>query len=142
MIRLRWLSVFLCLGAAAAQTPKPGGDYSGMLGPLHGKLHLKADASGTLQCTLDSLEQGAMGLPCASVRLEANALTFDIPVVGGKWHGTVSDDGATLDGTWSGARTSRWYFTGMNHSSRPRSRRALTASGWGRSGADCEYRYR
>jgi D-alanyl-D-alanine-carboxypeptidase/D-alanyl-D-alanine-endopeptidase len=101
MIRLRGLFVFVCLGAAAAQTPKAVGDYSGMLGPLHGKLHLKADASGTLQCTLDSVEQGATGLPCANVRLDGNALTFEIPVVGGKWHGTVSADGATLDGSWS-----------------------------------------
>jgi D-alanyl-D-alanine-carboxypeptidase/D-alanyl-D-alanine-endopeptidase len=101
MIRLGWLSVFVFVGAAVAQTPKIVGDYSGMLGPLHGKLHVKVDASGTLQCTLDSLEQGAMGLACANVRLEGTALSFDIPVVGGKWHGTVSADGATLDGSWS-----------------------------------------
>src|SRR5580658_1472328 len=101
MTRLRWLFLFVCVGVAVAQTPKIIGDYSGMLGPLHGKLHLKTDVSGTLQCTLDSVEQGAMGLPCANVRLEGNALTFEIPVVGGKWHGTVSADGATLNGSWS-----------------------------------------
>jgi CubicO group peptidase (beta-lactamase class C family) len=84
-----------------AQTPKIGGDYSGMLGPLHLKLHLKAGANDATEGTLDSLDQGAAGLPCANFRLAAKALSFDVPSVGGTWHGTVSGDGATLDGSWS-----------------------------------------
>src|SRR5258706_3110224 len=101
MMRFRWLSVLVSLGAAVAQTPKLGGDYSGMLGPLHLKLHLKVDASGATEGTLDSADQGAMGLPCANFRLAEKALSFDVPSVGGKWHGTVSDDGAMLNGIWS-----------------------------------------
>jgi CubicO group peptidase (beta-lactamase class C family) len=95
------LSVLVCLGAAAAQTPKLGGDYSGMLGPLHLKLHLKVGASGALEGTLDSLDQGAMGLPCAKFHVDPKALSFEVPSVGGKWHGTISDDGALLKGSWS-----------------------------------------
>ena len=101
MMCFRWLSVLVCLGAAVAQTPKLGGDYSGMLGPLHIKLHLKVGASGATEGTLDSVDQAAMGLPCANFRLEEKALSFDVPSVGGKWHGTVSDDGAMLNGSWS-----------------------------------------
>jgi D-alanyl-D-alanine-carboxypeptidase/D-alanyl-D-alanine-endopeptidase len=97
----RWLSLLVCTGAALAQTPGIGGDYSGMLGPLHLKLHLKAGASGVTAGTLDSLDQGAMGLPCAHFSLKEKALSFDVPSVGGTWHGTVSADGATLDGSWS-----------------------------------------
>jgi D-alanyl-D-alanine-carboxypeptidase/D-alanyl-D-alanine-endopeptidase len=101
MMRFRWLSVLVSLGAAVAQTPKLGGDYSGVLGPLHLKLHLKVGASGATEGTLDSVDQGAVGLPCANFRVEEKALSFDVPSVGGKWHGTVSDDGAMLNGSWS-----------------------------------------
>jgi serine-type D-Ala-D-Ala carboxypeptidase/endopeptidase len=101
MMCFRWLTMFLCLVAAAAQMPKLGGEYSGVLGPLHLKLHLKAGANGTVEGTLDSVDQGAMGLPCANFRLEEKSFSFDVPSVGGKWHGTVSDDGARLNGSWS-----------------------------------------
>ena len=100
-MHLRRLSLLICVGAVVAQTPKVGGDYSGMLGPLHLKLHLKEGSSGAIEGTLDSLDQGAIGLPCANFRVEQKTLSFEVPSVGGKWHGTVSDDGATLNGSWS-----------------------------------------
>ena len=97
----RWLLVLVCAGAALAQAPKISGDYSGMLGPLHLKLHLKTAASGAMEGALDSLDQGARGLPCANIHLAITALSFEVPSVGGSWHGTVSGDAATLSGTWS-----------------------------------------
>ena len=100
-MRFRWLSFLICLGAAMAQTSKPTGDYSGVLGPLHLKLHLKAGTGGAVEGTLDSIDQQANGLACANFRLQEKTLSFDVPSVGGKWHGTVSDDGARLTGTWS-----------------------------------------
>ena len=101
MVFLRWLPVLMCLGSAMAQSPKLSGDYSGMLGPLHLKLHLKVSATGAANGTLDSVDQGAMGLPCANFHIEDKTLSFDVPSVGGKWHGTISDDGSTLNGIWS-----------------------------------------
>jgi CubicO group peptidase (beta-lactamase class C family) len=100
MAILRWLTILVSIGAAVAQTPKLGGDYSGVLGPLHLKLHLKV-GSGAVEGTLDSVDQGANGLVCANFRLAEAALSFEVPGVGGRWHGTVSADGATLDGSWS-----------------------------------------
>jgi len=97
----RWLLALACLGAALAETPKIAGDYSGMLGPLHLKLHLKTGASGAMEGTLDSLDQGAKGLPCANFYLVVTALSFEVPSVRGTWHGTLSGDAATLTGTWS-----------------------------------------
>lgn len=101
MTCLRWLTVLVSLGGAVAQTPNLGGDYSGILGPLHLKLHLKMGGGGATEGTLDSLDQGAVGLPCANFRLDDKGLSFDVPSVSGKWHGTVSADGATLSGSWS-----------------------------------------
>ena len=48
----RCLSVLVYTVAAIAQTPKLAGDYFGMLGPLHVKLHLKTDAGGATEGTL------------------------------------------------------------------------------------------
>jgi len=70
MMCFRWLSLLVSLGAALAQTPKLGGDYLGMLGALHLKLHLKVGASGATEGTLDSVDQGAIGLACANFRLD------------------------------------------------------------------------
>jgi serine-type D-Ala-D-Ala carboxypeptidase/endopeptidase len=97
----RWLFASLSLATALAQPPKIGGDYSGMLGPLHIKLHLKTGATGNLEGTLDSVDQGGFGLACSNLHVNGNNFTFEVPSVNGKWQGTVSDNGATLNGAWS-----------------------------------------
>ena len=100
------LGVFLVLIASSVNLPaqpKPeiSGDYLGTLGPLHLRLHLKADASGALSGTMDSPDQGANGLGCADFHLENDALSFSVPVVHGSWKGTVSEAGKTLTGLWT-----------------------------------------
>jgi len=65
------------------------------------QLQVKSDASGKESCSADSLDQGAMGLECAHVVLEGNNFSFDVPVVNGRWSGTLSADGKTLTGTWT-----------------------------------------
>ena len=65
------------------------------------QLQVKSDASGKESCSTDSLDQGAMGLECAHVVLEGNNFSFDVPVVSGRWSGTLSADGKTLTGTWT-----------------------------------------
>ncbi len=97
----RWLLMLAFAGLGLAETPKIGGDYSGTLGTLHLKLHLKVGAGGAMEGTLDSVDQGAMGLRCANIHLAEMAFSFEVPSVHGTWHGTVSADGATLNGSWS-----------------------------------------
>ncbi len=65
------------------------------------QLHVNSDASGKESCSVDSLDQGAMGLDCAHVLLEGNKFSYDVPVVSGHWSGTLSGDGKTLTGTWT-----------------------------------------
>ncbi len=86
---------------AAQQKPKVAGDYAGTLGPLQVKLHLKVDSAGALSGTLDSPNQGALGIPCANFHLNGKALSFTVPEVHGSWKGTVSADGKSLNGTWN-----------------------------------------
>ena len=57
----------------AQQKPDVAGDYSGTLGPIHLKLHIKAGTDGTLTGTLDSPDQGANGIPCSDFHLMAKS---------------------------------------------------------------------
>lgn len=89
------------LSARAQETTLVQGDFIGSLGPLHLQLHLTVAPDGSLTGTLDSLDQGAMGLPCADFRRDDRILSFSVPVVHGSWKGSVEDGGATLAGTWN-----------------------------------------
>jgi len=99
-----WLLFAAWLGgtplAQAQPTPNVAGDFAGMLGSLHLQLHLQVGANGDLSGSLDSLDQGSMGIPCADFHLDGQAFTFTVPAVHGSWKGTVSSDGSTLSGTW------------------------------------------
>jgi D-alanyl-D-alanine-carboxypeptidase/D-alanyl-D-alanine-endopeptidase len=86
------------LSLAAQQKPTAAGEYAGTLGALHLKLHLNADAAGVLSGTLDSTDQGALGIPCADFHLDGQSLAFTVPAVHGTWKGTVTANGLT--GTW------------------------------------------
>lgn len=81
-----------------AQKPTICGDYSGTLGPLHIKLHLQVDDAGTVTGTLDSPNQGVVGLPCSDFHLDGQSITFSVTAVHGTWKGFVTTDGLT--GTW------------------------------------------
>ena len=71
----------------------------GTLGPLHVKLHLKVDPSGSVTGILDSPDQGAVGIPCANFHLDGQTLSFTVPAVHGSWKGTVANDGSSEHGT-------------------------------------------
>ncbi len=90
---------------ASAQTPGIDGIWLGTLQAgsqsLRIQLQIKSDDAGKKSCTLDSLDQGAMGLGCANVEVKGSDISFDVPVVHGHWEGKLSPDGNTLDGIWS-----------------------------------------
>jgi len=92
------LLTFTAVSLPAQQKPSVAGDYTGMLGPLHLKLHLKVDATGTITGTLDSTDQGALGIRCADFHLDTQAFSFSVPDVHGTWKGTVTAVG--LEGAW------------------------------------------
>jgi CubicO group peptidase (beta-lactamase class C family) len=68
------------------------------------QLHVTSDGAGEESCTLDSLDQGAMGLKCANAVLSGRQFSFDVPVVHGHWIGTLAANGKELKGTWSQGR--------------------------------------
>lgn len=94
---LLWAGVSL-FGQAGASL---AGEFAGMLGPYHVKLHLTADANGKLTGTADNTDAGVMGMACQNIRAEGNTLSFSVPTVQGNWTGFASADGNTLSGMWS-----------------------------------------
>ncbi len=96
-----WVVAGMCaISAAGQQKPEIAGDYLGSLGPLHLKLHLLQAPDGSLSGTLDSLDQGAIGLQCADFHFDGSTLSFTVPIVHGSWKGTVKGAAPTLSGTW------------------------------------------
>ncbi len=64
------------------------------------RIQLHLDMSTTpAGCALDSLDQGAMGIPCTNVAVSGNALSLDVPAVKGTARGTLEGD--TISATWS-----------------------------------------
>jgi CubicO group peptidase (beta-lactamase class C family) len=93
------------LPVAEAQQAPVDGIWLGTLAAggqtLRVQLIVKSDAGGKEFCSVDSLDQGAMGLECANVVFTTPDLSFDIPSVKGHWEGKLSADGKILDGTWT-----------------------------------------
>jgi hypothetical protein len=81
------------------------GDWQGTLstpnGDLHLVLHITGGEGGSLKATLDSVDQGANGIPVNSVTLKDSKLIFTVDVVNGSYEGTVNADMTEIAGTWT-----------------------------------------
>ena len=80
------------------------GDWQGTLsnGPVELRLvlHFGADGQG-FKASLDSPDQGAKGIPVASVRFADSALAFEVPSIRGSYTGKANADVTTITGTWT-----------------------------------------
>ena len=92
------------LSVVAQQSPTVAGDYSGALGPLHVKLHLKVSATGRIAGTLDSPDRGAIGIHCANLHVDGQSFTFTVPAVQAAWKGTIAADGLASPAAAGGAQ--------------------------------------
>ena len=61
---------------------------------------IKADESGTLTGTLDSLDQGATGLKIAEILVEEQKVRFKLNSPAASFEGTLSEDGSEIVGKW------------------------------------------
>jgi hypothetical protein len=96
------LSLFATF-SANAQTVE--GDWQGTLKAgateLRLVLHVAKDDKGALKATLDSVDQGAMGIPITSISFNDSILKFEIQNINGSYEGKVNADRTMIDGTWS-----------------------------------------
>ena len=93
-------------GALAAVKPSPvDGDWAGTLHAgnvaLRLAFHFHAQPGGTIAGSMDSIDQGAMGIGCSDVKLDGQKLTLTVPAVHGSYEGTLSANGKSITGTWS-----------------------------------------
>ncbi len=78
-------------------------DWDGTLDAAGTKLrlvvHIKTSPTGTT-ATLDSLDQNSNGIPITEVTRAADKVSFLVPLVKGRFDGTLSADGQTIKGWW------------------------------------------
>lgn len=80
------------------------GIWSGVLdtGALRLRIvfRIRRAADGTWQATIDSPDQGALGIPVSAVEVAGRQITLRSEVVAGEFVGTLSEDGKRLEGIW------------------------------------------
>jgi hypothetical protein len=96
------LAALTPLGRAQAQI---AGDWQGTLNAggtqLRLVLHVTAAKDGSLTATIDSVDQGANGIPVSAVTLKDSNLSLTVDAVHGTYEGTVNKDATEINGTWS-----------------------------------------
>ena len=90
---------------AAMGQSSPAGQWEGSLSPAPGvsmrMVFNIADENGTLSSTLDSPDQGALGITVDSTTFEEGHLILSLNAIGGKYMGQWVD--GAIQGTWSQA---------------------------------------
>lgn len=96
------LSLRTAFGAPPAASPE--GSWAGVLQQAELRLRLGVnitrDAAGRLAGTLDSVDQGARGIPLDGVHFERGTLRFELKQLGCRYEGTLDAAGHTLSGKW------------------------------------------
>ena len=81
------------------------GDWQGTLSTgaaeLRLVLHITKAADGTLKGTLDSVDQGANGIPVTSISLQGSTLKFASDSIHGSYEGKVNEEATAIHGTWT-----------------------------------------
>src|SRR5215469_6844390 len=81
------------------------GDWNGTLHAngveLRLVLHVSKNSDGSLKATLDSVDQGANGIPVSSAMLKDSKLSLNVQAVQGTYEGKVNADASEISGTWT-----------------------------------------
>jgi hypothetical protein len=113
------LTCLMCLGPVSAQTALKtvAGDYEGTVGsrPSQLRLHVRLSSPTTLTGTLDSIDEGAFGIPCAEFVLSGTQFSFTLPSTTDSYKGEISADGNTITGTLTQGGFLPLVFTRMVH---------------------------
>jgi uncharacterized protein len=105
MKRILILAAIVVATACSVSAQDLAGDWQGTLktggGELRLVLHITKEPDGTLKATLDSVDQGANGIPVSAISLKGYQLNLSVDAVHGRYEGKLSSDGKTIAGTWS-----------------------------------------
>ncbi len=93
------------LAATCSAQSQIAGDWQGTLntgaGELRLVLHISTAKDGTLSATLDSVDQGANGIPVTAILFKDSKLSLTVDAVHGTYEGTVNKDVTEIKGSWT-----------------------------------------
>jgi pimeloyl-ACP methyl ester carboxylesterase len=95
--------MILAMSAAMAQTSPLVGNWAGTLEAGGAKLRLVLHVGATpagLAARLDSIDQGAMGLPVTSVILENSVVRLELRNLRASFEGFLNKEGTEISGEW------------------------------------------
>ena len=103
-VAVAWLALSVCVSAATAATGAlhdPRGLWEGKLqSALRIVVHVDADSAGALSATVDSPDQGALGLPVSTTSYSGDTLRLELSKLGASYVGRMSTDGFSIAGEW------------------------------------------
>jgi hypothetical protein len=99
--------LFTCVFAAGAAEPAALlGDWEGAIetpaGDMPVYLHVTKSKDGKFGGSIDSPDQGAMGLPVTALTLAESSVHFEVKTVNGTFDGKINADLTAMSGTWKG----------------------------------------
>jgi hypothetical protein len=74
-------------------------------------MHISKTSEGNLTATMDSLDQGAMGIPFSAIAFRDSKLTLTCDAVHGSYEGKWNAAADTIEGTWTQGQTLPLNFT-------------------------------
>jgi hypothetical protein len=107
-LELKWKSE----PRAVVKAPANSGDVQVLEGVWEGALDANGtqlrlrfnfvkNADGSITGTIDSLDQGANGIPITTIARTGDSIKMEVPAVTGSYEGTLSKDASAITGTWS-----------------------------------------
>lgn len=98
------LSLLISPVQAAPQAAAIDGDWIGTLAAgganLRLAFHITRDPAGQLAATMDSLDQGAMGLKIETVNVTGDVVRFEVKAPPAAFEGKFSADRSQIEGAW------------------------------------------
>ncbi len=92
------------LAASKLAAQKITGTWNGTLVAGAASLRLRANftkaATGAATGTLDSLDQGANGIPLSTITIKEGKVRFEAKAIGVVYEGTLAENGANVSGQW------------------------------------------
>ncbi len=101
------LAVGPAVGSATAQEAELtdfAGQWIGTMNAAGTELRMRVDLTvtdGALAAVMYSVDQGNAQIPVESVTVTGSVLSMTMPMIGGSYEGTLSEDGETIDGTFT-----------------------------------------
>lgn len=105
MKRIIALALLISATGCAAHAQDVVGDWQGTLkigaSELRLVVHITRGHDGSLKATMDSVDQGANGIPISSISLQGSKLSFTSAAIRSSYEGTVNKDATEINGTFT-----------------------------------------